>query len=302
MQRKPEWLKVRVAGGAGLRSVRSRLTARGLHTVCDEARCPNRGECFGRGNATIMVLGKVCTRGCRFCSVSTGQRLAPLDPGEPGAVAAAVAELGLRYVVLTMVTRDDLPDGGAAAVAACIAAVKQRHPGVGVELLGSDFGGDRRALAVVAAAGADVLAHNIEVVRRLTPLVRHSRCSYGRSLAVLRALGELTEPAGTPIKSSLLLGLGETHEEVGETLEDLRHAGVSLVTLGQYLQPARGCWPVVEYLAPERFAGYVRIGRHLGFTSVVAGPLVRSSYGAEEQHRVAQQLGAAAAGAGEGGR
>lgn len=283
-RRKPGWLKVSLPGGAGLRAVRDRVTARGLHTVCDEARCPNRGECFSRGTATIMVLGRVCTRGCRFCSVSSGRAPAPPDPDEPEAVAEAVAELGLRYLVLTMVTRDDLPDGGAGHAAATIAAVKRRNPGARVELLGSDFGADEQALAIVARAGADVLAHNIEVVRRLTPQVRHPRCGYDTSLGVLRRLGELAGDA-VPVKSSLLLGLGETHEEVLETLEDLRHHGVSLVTLGQYLQPERGRWPVAEYVSPERFAGYERAGRKLGFDAVVAGPLVRSSYFADELYR-----------------
>ncbi len=278
---KPEWLKVALAGGEGLGEVRRRVSARGLATVCDEARCPNRAECFGRGTATIMVLGAVCTRGCRFCSVQGGHP-APPDPAEPAQVAAAARDLGLRYLVLTMVTRDDLPDGGAAHLAACVAALRELDPRPGVELLGSDFGGQPEALALVATCGADVLAHNLEVVRRLTPSVRDRRAGYERSLEALRLLRSLA-PASTPTKSSLLLGLGETEAEVLQALADLRAVGVAHLTLGQYLQPSAKALPVVEYLEPARFDAYAAAARDLGFLSVFAGPLVRSSYRAEEQ-------------------
>lgn len=282
--RKPAWLKVRVPGGEGYRAVRRQITGRGLHTVCDEARCPNREECFRQRTATVMVLGRICTRGCRFCSVVCAAQGAPVDPAEPAALAQAVVELGLRYVVLTMVTRDDLPDGGAAHLARCVAAVHLAAPGVGIELLGSDFGGDPAALAVVAHLGATVVAHNLETVRRLTPLIRHPRSSYARSLTVLRELARLL-PDEVPTKSSLMVGLGETDEEVQEALEDLRHHGVRLVTIGQYLQPTPRSWPVAEYLPPARFARFAAFGRRLGFDEVLAGPLVRSSFGAAELAR-----------------
>ena len=287
---KPTWLKVRLPGGEGFRSVRAGISGRGLATVCDEARCPNRGECFARGTATIMVLGRTCTRGCGFCSVASVPRGEPPDLAEPSRVAAAVAELGLSYIVLTMVSRDDLPDGGASHVAACVAAIHEECSSMGVEILGSDFGGDRGPLARVASSGAQVLAHNLEVVRRLTPRVRHPRSNYDRSLLVLRTLRELA-PTTTPTKSSLLLGLGESHDEVLRALDDLLGCCVSLLTIGQYLQPGRGQLPVVEYLHPDRFARYEEIGTQMGFTSVVAGPLVRSSYRAEHQYLVAVSRG-----------
>lgn len=280
-QRKPPWLKVQIAGGGGLRAVRAGLSKRGLATVCDEARCPNRGECFGRGTATVMVLGSRCTRRCRFCSVDSSAPPGPPDPNEPAALVAGIAELGLRYAVLTMVTRDDLPDGGADHVARCVEALKASAPELGVELLGSDFGGQEHALRRVAGCGADVLAHNLEVVRRLTGPVRDPRSDYDRSLHVLRRLAALSPP-GTPTKSSLLLGLGETEAEVTEALADLRAAGVDRLTLGQYLRPGPGQLPVEAYLPPSRFDAYATQARGMGFAAVFAGPLVRSSFLAEE--------------------
>jgi lipoic acid synthetase len=255
------------------------LRERGLSTVCDEARCPNRHECWGAGTATFLLMGETCTRGCRFCSVRTATGpLDPPDPGEPGRVVQAARLMGLEHVVLTSVTRDDLPDGGAAHFARVIRAVHEDLPEASVEALIPPLSGER--LRSVLDAGVDVLAHNVEVVRRLTPLVRDPRADYAQSLAVLDAVKGIDAAVRT--KSSLLLGLGESHEEVLETLDDLRASRVDLVAIGQYLQPTADHAPVVEYVTPERWERIRSAALERGFAHVAAGPFVRTSYRAHE--------------------
>ncbi len=280
--RKPRWLKIRLPEGEGLAAVRAEVAGRGLATVCDEARCPNRGVCYAHRTVTVMVLGDRCTRNCRFCGVRTARRPGPPDPDEPRAVAEALTGLGMKYVVLTMVTRDDLPDFGAGHVVACVEEIKSKDPTITVELLGSDFGGDPDALARVASSPVDVLAHNVEVVPRLTPLIRDQRASYARSLEVLRTWRALADP-GVPTKSSIILGLGETEEEVLQVMADLRGVGVDILTLGQYLQPTPRHAAVARYVTPEEFQRLEALGHDMGFAAVVAGPLVRSSYLADQQ-------------------
>ena len=252
------------------------LRDRGLHTVCEEAGCPNLGECFGRGVATFLILGDVCTRGCRFCGVTYGEPL-PVNPSEPVQLADAAAELGLDYMVITSVTRDDLRDGGASQFAACVGAVRQRLPGARIEVLVPDFAGNAKALEDVIAAGPDVLNHNIETVPRLYPEVRPG-ADFERSIALLaRARGRVKT------KSGLMVGLGEEGTEVHSVLRRLRDVGVDLVTIGQYLKPNRHAFEMAEYVAPETFEEYARQGRAMGFEGVFSAPLVRSSYHAAEQ-------------------
>ncbi|MFH1468636.1 MAG: lipoyl synthase [Pseudomonadota bacterium] len=277
---KPPWLKVRPPGGGTYGDVKRGLQELGLHTVCEEARCPNLGECWGCGTATFLILGETCTRGCRFCAVATGDPGGVVDAGEPARVAEAALRWKLRYVVLTSVDRDDLPDGGAAHFVATLRAIRERSPGTKVEVLTPDFAGSREALQVVLEAAPDVFAHNLEVVRRLSPRARDRRASYEGSLAVLRMAREL-RPEGIT-KSSLMLGLGETDDELREALADLREAGVTALTLGQYLQPAPRCLPVEHYVEPARFDTWAEEARALGFAMVASGPLVRSSYRAGE--------------------
>jgi lipoic acid synthetase len=250
----------------------------GLNTVCRSAKCPNRGECYASGTATFMVLGTECTRDCRFCAVESA-RPAPPDAGEPEHVAEAAARMGLRHVVVTMVTRDDLPDGGAAHVVSTIAALRRRVPGATVEVLVSDFGGDQSAVEAVAAARPDVFNHNVETVPRLYPTVR-PQADYARSLRVLARVKD-TEP-GLPTKSGLMVGLGETPEEVEGVLRDLRTSGVDLVTIGQYLRPSARHLEVAEFVAPVVFDRYAAVARELGFGGVASAPFVRSSYHAGE--------------------
>jgi len=280
-RRLPEWLKVRAPGGPRYAHIKGTLRTLDLHTVCEEARCPNQGECWGSGTATVLLLGDVCTRGCRFCAVDSARQGRPVDPDEPEHVARAVARLGLDYVVLTTVDRDDLPDGGAGHIARTVAAIRARDPAVGIEVLMGDLGGDPEALATVAGSGAVVLAHNVETVRRLTPRVRDRRCDYDLSLTVLRRWRELA-PEGVPTKSSLMVGLGETAGEVLACLDDLRDAGVELLTIGQYLQPTPRHLPVAEYVAPEVFSRYREEALRRGLSAVASGPLVRSSYRAAD--------------------
>lgn len=276
---KPRWLRAPLGGGARWRRVRTTLRALRLPTVCEGAACPNAGECWSRGTATFLLMGEVCTRACRFCAVPSAARPAPLDPGEPLRVASAVAELGLEHAVLTSVDRDDLPDGGAAHFAEAIRRVKGLRR-ARVEALVPDFGGEPEALRAVAEAGPDVLGHNLETVRRLTPSVRDPRAAYDRSLALLEQARR--EFPGLLTKSSLLLGLGETLDEVREAMRDLRSAGVASLTLGQYLRPSARQLPVADWIPPERFALLAEEARALGFRFVASGPLVRSSYRAEE--------------------
>ncbi len=280
LKRKPEWLKVRLSGGGGFPEVRGTLREYGLHTVCEEAKCPNLHECWFHGTATIMVLGDVCTRGCRFCAVKTGNPGGKVDPLEPVRVAAAVRRLNLRYVVLTMVDRDDLPDGGASHVAETVRRIKEAKPDVKVEALVGDFQGKEEAIEEVVLSPLDVFAHNVETVRRLTPYVRDRRASYDLSLRVLKYAKEVRPDVLT--KSSIMVGMGESKEEVVETMRDLREVGVDILTIGQYLQPTPRHYPVHEYVRPEVFAEYREIGYSLGFKEVFSGPLVRSSYRADK--------------------
>jgi lipoic acid synthetase len=277
--RLPEWLRKPHRDPEADHAVKRLMRSRSLHTVCESARCPNRNECFSRGTATFMIGGEVCSRHCAFCSVSAG-RPEPLDAiaGEPEQVADAAAELGLQYVVVTMVARDDLPDGAASHVAATIRALRARLPEAKVEVLTSDLGGSDEALGVVLDASPDVFNHNVETVRRLSPRVR-SRSDHDRSLRVLGRAAELAPDL--LVKSGLMVGLGETVEEVHALLSELRGHGVRAVTIGQYLQPTRRNLPVVEYVRPEQFDAYRAYGESLGFDAVFAGPFVRSSYMAE---------------------
>jgi lipoic acid synthetase len=277
---KPSWLKVRAPGGSEYRRLKQTLRKLDLHTVCEEARCPNVGECWSAGTATVMILGDTCTRGCRFCAVKTGNPRGGVDPREPEHVARALAELELKYAVLTMVDRDDLLDGGAEHVASTVTALKRRRPAMLVETLVGDFRGNRSAIDTVVEARPDVFAHNLEVTRALTSLIRDARCSYDRSLDVLRHAKERAPERLT--KSSLMVGLGERESEVLEAMADLRAARVDIVTLGQYLRPTPKHAAVERYVTPEEFARYERAGREMGFQFVASGPLVRSSYHAAE--------------------
>lgn len=282
--KKPDWLKVRFPAGPNVARIDRYHREQGLHSVCRSAACPNQGECWSRGTATFMILGDRCTRGCAFCNVGRDAPLPP-DPAEPEKIARAVAELGLRHAVVTTVTRDDLPDGGAAHFAATAAAIRKAAPGCRVELLISDLGGDDEPLRTVLAAAPDVLGHNLETVPRLYPAVRQG-ADYGRSLRLLERARKIA-PA-IPTKSGLMLGMGETREELAAVLGDLRRAGCSLLTLGQYLAPTRAHYPVERYVPPGEFDALRREALALGFAHVEAGPLVRSSYHAEEQLREAR--------------
>jgi lipoic acid synthetase len=276
---KPAWLRAKVPGGGRYAELLALVREHRLSTVCEDALCPNIGECWGSGTATLMLMGGVCTRACRFCAVDTGNPRGWLDPEEPGNAARTVALLGLGYVVLTSVDRDDLPDGGAAHYAACIGAIRSRNPATAVEALTPDFRGDPAAIATVAAADLAVFAHNLETVRRLSGEVRDPRAGYAQSLAVLR-LAKAARP-DVLTKSSLMLGLGETDAEIDEAMTDLRAAGVDILTLGQYLRPTANHLPVRRYVHPDEFARYRDSGLAHGFVEVVSGPLVRSSYRAE---------------------
>jgi lipoic acid synthetase len=271
-------MRVKADLGAGYRSVKGLVGGLALHTVCQEAGCPNIFECWTAGTATFLLLGDICTRACSFCEVTTG-RPAPLDPEEPARVAEAVARLGLRHAVLTSVDRDDLPDGGAGVFAATIGRIRERVPGCAVEVLVPDFKGDAAALGSVMAAGPEVLNHNLETVARLQREVR-TAASYGRSLALLARAKKLA-PDGL-VKSGLMVGLGESAEEVCGALADLRAVGVDVVTIGQYLRPTARHRPIHRYAPPEEFAAYRQHGAALGLPRVEAGPLVRSSYHAGE--------------------
>src|SRR3954466_8639333 len=277
---KPPWLKVRAPGGENYARIKQTLRSLDLNTVCEEARCPNVGECWSAGTATIMVLGHTCTRGCRFCAVTTGQPGGAVDPREPVHVARAIAKLMLRYVVLTMVDRDDLLDGGAAHVGQTISELRELCPELLIEALVGDFGGRKRDLDALFESAPDVFAHNIEVTRRLTPKIRDQRCDYDLSLDVLRSAKE--RASGRYVKSSIMVGIGETDDEVLETMADLRKAGVDIVTLGQYLRPTPKHAPVERYVEPAMFDRYAEKARALGFSFVASAPLVRSSYKAAE--------------------
>lgn len=277
-QRLPAWLRRPLAHGGEYRAVEGLLDELQLATVCQEAKCPNRGECYASGTATFLIAGDACTRGCRFCAVETRVPL-PLDPGEPVRVAEAVSRLGLRHAVITMVTRDDLADGASGHVVATIAAIRDAAPGVAVEVLVSDFGGSDAAIDAVADAAPDVFNHNLETVPRLYAEVRPG-ASYERSLRVLARAKERAPEM--PTKSGLMLGLGETHDEVVAVMRDLRAIRCDYLTLGQYLRPSAKHLPVAEFVTPEAFATLAREGYALGFAGVASAPFVRSSYHAAE--------------------
>jgi lipoic acid synthetase len=286
--RRPDWIRTALPKGPEFEQVNRRLGRHRLTTVCTHARCPNLADCWNRGTATFMILGAVCTRACRFCSVATGNPQGIIDETEPERVAAAVRELGLRYAVLTSVDRDDLPDNGAGAFAATIKACRTRPTGQTgptaelplVEVLTPDFGGRDELVRMVVESGPDVFGHNIETVERLSPSVRDSRASYRRSLGVL-SFAKKVAP-GTTTKSGLMVGLGETDAEVEQAMKDLRSAGCDIVTIGQYLQPSRECLAVERYVEPQRFDKWHEQALALGFMSAFCGPMVRSSFHAEE--------------------
>ena len=281
--RKPDWLRVRLVSGGRFAHVQRTVHEHRLATVCEESMCPNIGECWNAGTATIMLMGHVCTRACRFCAVDTGNPRGWLDAGEPDNAARSVEIMGLKYVVLTSVDRDDLADGGAGHYADCVRAIKIRNPGTAVEALTPDFAGNLAAVTTVVNSGVEVFAHNLETVRRLTPEVRDPRAGYDQSLQVLAHARATAIAADRKvlIKSSLMLGLGETQDEVAQAMDDLRGAGVDLLTLGQYLRPTANHLPVRQFIHPDEFAAFRRRGLDKGFLEVVAGPLVRSSYRAE---------------------
>ena len=275
--RLPSWFRQPLPSGAEGGRVRDLLGRHGLHTVCEGAKCPNRAACWHDSAAAFLILGDACTRDCRFCAIPHAARPAPPDPGEPARLAEAAAAMGLRHVVVTSVTRDDLPDGGAAHFAATIRVLRDRLPGATVEVLIPDLQGDANALAVVLAAAPDILNHNLETVERLHPAVR-PQADYARSLAVLRRAAQ----AGARVKSGLMLGMGETDAELSATLRDLRATGATLLTLGQYLAPSAAHHPVARFVPPAEFDRWRDEALARGFACVAAAPHVRSSYHAEE--------------------
>ena len=285
MSKHPSWIKVRVptpAQSAGMAEMRDLLARHDLETVCQGAQCPNAVECWSARTATFMVLGDTCTRGCRFCDVPTGNPRGIVDDEEPQRLASAVRELGLNYVVLTSVDRDDLPDGGAAAFAEVVDAITDATDDTIVEVLMPDFGGSHESLNRMVATKAEVFGHNLETVRRLSPQLRDRRAGYDQSLNVLRHLAEVS--GGRTIKSGLIVGLGESLDEIREAMADLHDAGVTMLTVGQYLQPSTTAVPVARFVPPEEFEELETFARSLGFKAVVAGPLVRSSYHAADAY------------------
>jgi lipoic acid synthetase len=277
---RPDWLRVRFLGGERYQDLKRIMRTLDLHTVCESARCPNMGECWEHGTATFMILGDICTRACGFCAVPSGRPVGPPDEDEPLRVAEAAARMGLRYVVVTSVNRDDQPDGGAHIFARTILEIRQRIPGCKVEVLIPDFRGDWQALDTVLAVKPDILNHNTETVPRLYRQVRKGAL-YERSLELLRRAKQTH--ADVPTKTGMMLGLGEQKDEVHATMQDLVAQGTDILTLGQYLQPTREHLPVVRFVHPDEFAEYKRLGEQMGFKHVEAGPLVRSSYHAFDQ-------------------
>lgn len=277
-KRLPPWLKRQVGRGENVQSVKRILRGNDLHTVCEEARCPNLGECFEQKRATFLILGDYCTRGCSFCSVKEGRPLLP-DPDEPQKVAAAAAKMGIKYVVITSVTRDDLPDGGSNQFAETINAVRQILKNASIEVLTPDFGGHIEAINAVCEAGPDVYNHNVETVPSLYSKVR-PQAEYERSLDLLRHVKKHYPSITT--KSGLMLGFGEKKEEVISLLKDLKSVNCDLVTVGQYMRPTKNNMEVVEYVRPEVFQELEQIGKEMGFSGIYSGPLVRSSFNAEE--------------------
>jgi len=290
---RPPWLRTRFPGGENHQELKHIMRTLGLHTVCESARCPNMGECWDHRTATFMILGNICTRACGFCAVPSGKPVGPPDEEEPGRVALAVERMGLRYVVVTSVNRDDQPDGGAGIFARTIGAIRERVPRCKVEVLIPDFRGEWSALETVMAARPDVLNHNVETVPRLYRQVRRG-AEFERSLELLRRAKEICGRPATevrtavPTKTGMMLGLGESRSEVLSTMETLAAQHVDILTLGQYLQPTREHLPVVRFVHPDEFAEYKQLGERMGFRHVESGPLVRSSYHAFEQEAAAR--------------
>ena len=286
-ERLPHWLRTPIPKGKNFAKLKNDLRGLKLSTVCEEARCPNIGECWGGGEtntatATIMLMGDECTRGCRFCSVKTSKNPGPLDPMEPVNTAKAVSSWGVDYIVLTSVDRDDIADGGSNHLAQCVQELKKEVPSLLVEVLGPDFRGDLSAVETLASSGLDVFAHNLETVNRLQAFVRDPRANYKQSMDVLIRAKECTD--GVLTKTSLMLGLGESNDEIHETLHDLRQNSVDVVTFGQYMQPTKRHLKVKEYVTPEKFNYWGKVGTDMGFSYVASGPLVRSSYKAGEYY------------------
>lgn len=277
--RKPEWLKINIGANERYTETKRIVESHCLHTICSSGRCPNMGECWGRGTATFMIGGGICTRSCKFCNTPTGRPL-PLDPDEPAHVAESVRLMKLTHAVITSVDRDDLPDLGASHWARTIQEVRRVNPGTTIEVLIPDFQGREELVAQVIEARPDILAHNMETIRRISPLVR-SAARYETSLQVLRQIAQ----SGIKAKSGIMVGLGETPAEVEELMDDLLRAGCLIMTIGQYLQPSHRHFPVAEYVTPEQFKQYKEIGLRKGFEQVESGPLVRSSYHAEQSFR-----------------
>ncbi|HIA72129.1 MAG TPA: lipoyl synthase [Phycisphaerales bacterium] len=280
MQRKPPWIRAQIPGGDAYLAMRENMKVHGLNTVCQEASCPNIGDCWTRGTATIMILGDICTRSCGFCNVRTGKPNPP-DYDEPENVGKSIALMGLRHIVITCVDRDDLPDGGAQIWAETIEAVHRLAPETSVEALIGDFKGDKGDLATVIAAKPEILAHNLETVPRMHGAVR-PQATYERSMQVLKRISD----AGLVCKTGIMVGIGETDEEISTLLADIRDkSNAEIITIGQYLQPSRNHLPIDRWVHPDQFAKYKEVGLKLGFRVVESGPLVRSSYHAEEQVR-----------------
>lgn len=274
--RKPDWLKIKLPIGSNYLKVKGILEEKGLHTICSSGKCPNMGECWNAGTATFMILGDICTRSCKFCATKTGKPL-PVDVNEPVKIAESVQHLNLKHVVLTSVDRDDLPDGGAGIWAQTVLKVKELNPSTTIETLVPDFGGNADHLQLVINSSPEIISHNLETVRRLTPQVR-SAAQYNRSLQVISQIAA----SGLKAKSGIMVGIGETEAEVLETMDDLRKANCSIFTIGQYLQPSPTHMPVVEYIHPDLFEKYRIAGLAKGFTHIESKPLVRSSYHAEK--------------------
>lgn len=273
---KPTWLKIKLPHNDNYQLVKSRLNSEKINTVCIEAHCPNRIECWEKRAMTFMILGNVCTRNCKFCAVETGNPMGKTDEDEPERIARVIKSLGLSYIVITSVTRDDLADRGASFFARTVQMIRVNNPKTKIEVLVPDFSGFKQAIEKVVKAGCDVFGHNLETVERLTPLVRDKRANYQCSLQVLKDASRIKPEVAT--KSGIMLGLGETKDEVKKTIQDLFDVGVSILTIGQYLQPAKDLFPVAEYVKPELFQYYKEFACNMGFQKVIAGPLVRSSY------------------------
>ncbi len=275
-RQKPDWLKIKIPSGKEYLQIKDIVNKHKLHTICTSGQCPNMNDCWGRGTATLMILGDICTRSCKFCAVTTGKPLAA-DPEEPMRVAESVKKMGIRHCVLTSVDRDDLEDGGAGIWAATIRMVKEINPETTIEALVPDFSGKKELLDIVIASKPEVISHNLETVRRITPQVR-SVADYDRSLTMIRHIAE----SGIRSKSGIMLGFGETDEEVLQTMDDLLIVGCEVFTIGQYLQPTQKHLPVIEFVRPEKFAFFKKTGLEKRFRFVESGPLVRSSYHAEK--------------------